>query len=87
MGSNSVWLSNKNNAGHKIYGLSKDNSIGIGTLGIGVGAVGTPLPLFIEFIGNTNGKAWMTADTRPLNSLNFPPLVNRQTPFQVIEAH
>lgn len=81
---NSVWFSNRRESIGRIYGLSNDNSIGIG--GLGIQAVGgAPFPVFIQLEGGTGSRAWMTANVRWLQQLQFPPLNTRRTPFIISE--
>lgn len=78
-----VYLSSDDMTDHKIYGSSKDNSIGIGVF--------FPNPLgeprvkeFWEYKGENADKAWMKPNVSFVAEL--PLLSNRQTPFEVIEV-
>lgn len=79
----SVWFTNQNNRGHIISFSDKDNSVGIGGMGISVGTV--PRPVWIDYKGNPNGKAWMTAKTRMRGDAEIPSPSERNTQFYLYE--
>ncbi|OQR53500.1 hypothetical protein [Bacillus sp. CDB3] len=81
----SVYLNYDTRTDHRIYGSSKDNSIGIGihTIASGHrGARGAYIELsFRGYKGENTEKAWMRPDLYPISSEK-----DIQTPFEVIEV-
>lgn len=81
---NSVWLSDRRQGIGYLYGLSNDNSVGIGGLGIQALA-NAPMPVFIQLEGGHGSASWMTANIRFLPRWEMPPLNSRRTPFVISE--
>ncbi|OQR53469.1 hypothetical protein [Bacillus sp. CDB3] len=88
----SVGLSNDDNkTEHRIYGSSKDNSIGIGSA-VKRFEVGAPLhwsqevPCFVEYKGKDAEKAWMEPIVHPLYNKLSLTLNDIQTPFEVSDV-
>lgn len=88
-GNNSIYLSNDTKAVHRIYGSSKDNSIGLGTTlqKLETFMNGTVMwaPYFMEYKAKdvvNDEQAWMKQEW----IFGVPPLVERQTPFIIFPA-
>ncbi|AHA75745.1 Kunitz family serine protease inhibitor [Bacillus sp. AF62] len=77
----SVYLSSDDKIDHKIYGSSKDNSIGIGIFFRN--KAGPMTKEFWEYKGANTEKSWLQQSTS-LEEPGIPPLSNRQTPFELI---
>ncbi|MED3038055.1 hypothetical protein CBR56_28835 [Bacillus thuringiensis] len=86
----SVGLSDDNKTEHRIYGSSKDNSIGIGfpaKIEFPEKEVNNTNALyFVEYKGEDTKKAWMKPVLHLIYDKKLPALSDRQTPFEVIEV-
>ena len=83
----SVYLSSDDRTDHKIYGLSTDNSIGIGIFFRNSLGQGNWTKEFWEYKGIDAEKSWVQRDKFWIEPpVELPPLHDRKTPFEIISA-
>ncbi|PGL14990.1 hypothetical protein CN916_31545, partial [Bacillus thuringiensis] len=83
----SVYLSSDDRTDHKIYGLSTDNSIGIGIFFRNSLGQGNWTKEFWEYKGIDAEKSWVQRDKFWIEPpVELPPLHDRKTPFEIISV-